>query len=64
MRRWRGLVRTGEWLGMCGCVGLTGCLTEELVKSVIAENIALSAASAVQAVVNAVLNPLFTGLAT
>ena len=61
--RRRGL-RRAAWLGLSACAGLTGCLSQELVKSVVAENIALSVTTLIQPLINNGLDSLLPGLGT
>ena len=59
----RGL-RRAAWLGLSACAGLTGCLSQELVKSVVAENIALSVTVFIQPLIDNGLDSLLLGLGT
>jgi hypothetical protein len=61
--RRRGL-RRAAWLGLGACAGLTGCLSQELVKSVVAENIALSVTALIQPLIENGLDSLLLGLGT
>lgn len=61
-QRLRAVVRALGFVGVCACAGLTGCVSDELVKGIIAENIALTASTAVQAVVNGILGGITGGL--
>ena len=61
--RRRGLHRAA-WLGLSACAGLTGCLSQELVKSVVAENIALSVTALIQPLIDNGLDRLLLGLGT
>lgn len=61
--RRRGL-RRAAWLGMSACAGLTGCLSQDLVKSVVAENIALSVTALIQPLIDNGLDRLLPGLGT
>lgn len=56
-------LRRAAWLGLSACVGLTGCLSQELVKSVVAENIALSVTTLIQPLIDNGLDRLL-GLGT
>lgn len=59
----RAVARALGFVGVCSCAGLTGCVSDELVKGIIAENIALTASTAVQAVVDGILGGIAGGLA-
>ncbi len=61
-RRSWAVARALGFVGVCSCAGLTGCVSDELVKSIIAENIALTASTAVQSVVNGILAGITGGL--
>ncbi len=41
-------VRAAGWLTLCSCAGVSGCVSDELLKVVLAQNVALTAAGAVQ----------------
>ena len=56
------IARALGWIGPWFCVGLTGCISDELVKGIIAENIALAASSVVQSVVDGFLSGIAGGL--
>ena len=48
LRRRSAVLRAVRWFALGGCAGLTGCVSDELVKVVLAQNIALTAAGFVQ----------------
>ena len=49
---------------MSACAGLTGCLSQERVQSVVAENIALSVTALIQPLIDNGLDSLLLGLGT
>ena len=61
-QRSHAIARALGLVGVSSCAGLTGCLSDELVKGIIAENIALTASTAVQSVVNGILAGITGGL--
>ena len=57
-------LRRAAWFGLSACAGLTGCISQELVKSVVAENIALSVTALIQPLIDNGLDSLLLGLGT
>jgi hypothetical protein len=60
VRRMRSAGRAAGWLKICGltlvgCAGVSGCVSDELIKVVLAQNVALTAASVVQSLLSGLL---------